>query len=73
VGTIIINGQLKGNVSTTVKAEIHSTGRLQGNIVTPALVIEEGGIFDGGCKMTKREAVAPTQVTPIKEIEPFPK
>ncbi len=73
VGTIIINGQLKGNVSTTVKVEIHSTGRLHGNIVTPALVIEEGGVFDGRCKMSKREAVTPTQVRPIKEIEPSSK
>jgi cytoskeletal protein CcmA (bactofilin family) len=73
VGTVIINGQLNGNVSTTVKAEIHSTGRLCGNIVTPVLVIEEGGIFDGMCKMAKREETAPNKVTPIKEIETSPK
>jgi cytoskeletal protein CcmA (bactofilin family) len=67
VGTVIINGQLNGNVSATVKAEIHSTGRLHGNIATPVLVIEEGGILDGMCKMAKREEIAPNKVTPIKE------
>ncbi len=73
VGTLTISGQLNGNVSTTLKVEIHSSGRLCGNIVTPALVIEEGGIFDGMCRMAKGKKMAPYQVTPIKGIEPSPK
>ncbi len=64
---------MKGIAFATAKIEIHSTGKLHGNIEPPNLVIEEGGIFDGTCKMAKREEVVPNKVTPIKEIEPSPK
>lgn len=73
VGTLIVNGQVNGDVSTTVRTEIHSTGKLQGNIDTPALVIEEGGLFEGMCKMAKRQEEATGKVRPIKEIEVSPK
>jgi len=68
VTTLIIDGNVSGNVSATGKIEIHSTGKLYGKITTPTLVIEEGGLFDGTCSMEK--GVAPTKkVTPIKESE----
>jgi cytoskeletal protein CcmA (bactofilin family) len=72
VGTIIINGEVNGNVSTKVKTEIHSTGKLHGKINTPALVIEEGGVFDGMCKMDRGAEAAAKKVTPLKEIEASP-
>jgi cytoskeletal protein CcmA (bactofilin family) len=31
--------------------EIHSRGKLYGTVITPVLVIQEGGIFEGNCKM----------------------
>jgi cytoskeletal protein CcmA (bactofilin family) len=31
--------------------EIHSTGKLYGKLTTPIITINEGGIFDGHCKM----------------------
>ncbi len=73
VGTIIVSGEVKGNVFATAKIEIHSPGKLHGNIEAPNLVIEEGGIFHGKCKMAKRKKVVPNKVTPIKENEPSPK
>ena len=68
VGTLVIDGKVSGNVSTTGKIEIHSTGKLYGNITTPTLVIEEGGLFDGTCKMEKGVEAA-KKVPPIKEKE----
>jgi hypothetical protein len=32
-------------------------------------VIEEGGLFDGTCKMEKGVEATPKKVTPIKETE----
>jgi len=69
VGTIIVNGQVTGDVSATTKAEIRSTGKLRGNIDAPTLVIEEGGVFEGSCKMQKGATAAQPKVTPIKEKE----
>ncbi|UCD72122.1 MAG: polymer-forming cytoskeletal protein [Syntrophobacterales bacterium] len=68
VGTLVIDGELSGNVTATGKVEIHSTGKLFGNITTPTLVIREGGLLDGSCKMEKGVEMA-KKVTPIKEKE----
>jgi cytoskeletal protein CcmA (bactofilin family) len=51
VNSIIINGLLEGEVNAKGRTEIHSTGKFYGNIVTPVLTINEGGIFEGHCKM----------------------
>ncbi len=55
VGTLIVDGEVSGNVSAASKIEIHSTGKLKGNISAPALVIREGGFFEGSCKMVRVE------------------
>ena len=69
VNTLVIDGKVTGNVSATGKIEIHSTGKLYGNITTPALVIEEGGVFEGTCKMDRGVEAATKEVTPIKDEE----
>ncbi len=70
VSSLLVDGKVSGNISATAKIEIHSTGKLYGNIITPTLVIEEGGLFDGTCKMEKGAETAAIKITPIKEKEP---
>ncbi len=69
VDTLVVDGKMRGNVSATGKIEIHSTGRLYGNITTPSLVIEEGGLLDGTCKMDQGTESAAKKVTHIRENE----
>jgi cytoskeletal protein CcmA (bactofilin family) len=49
--TIIINGRVEGEACAKGRVEIHPTGKFYGNLVTPILTIDEGGFFDGHCKM----------------------
>ena len=56
--TIIIHGRVDGDIHARERAEVHQTGRLYGNLHTPILIINEGGIFDGNCKM---EGVLPKE------------
>jgi len=51
IETIIINGYVDGDVHAKARVEIHSTGKVYGNLFTPILTINEGGIFEGHCKM----------------------
>jgi len=51
VNTIIIHGLVEGEIFASGRVEIHSTGRFYGNLITPIITINEGGIFDGHCKM----------------------
>jgi cytoskeletal protein CcmA (bactofilin family) len=51
VGTIVINGEVRGNVRAKTGVEIRQPGRLIGNVEAPSLIIEKGVIFEGSCKM----------------------
>ena len=51
VGTIVINGEVRGNVRAKTGVEIRHPGRLLGNVEAPSLIIEKGVIFEGSCKM----------------------
>ena len=67
VDTLVVDGRVNGNISASSKIEITSTGRVYGNITAPALVIEEGGFFDGTCKMDEGAEAAVEKVTPIMD------
>jgi cytoskeletal protein CcmA (bactofilin family) len=51
LNTIIINGLVEGDVYAKARVEIHSTGKVVGTLFTPILIINEGGILEGNCKM----------------------
>jgi cytoskeletal protein CcmA (bactofilin family) len=50
---LTLAGDVEGNIDLSGKLEIESTGRLKGDIKVAALVIADGGFFDGSSKMTK--------------------
>ena len=50
-GTVIINGQVEGNIKATGMVELHPPARVKGRIETPALSMAKGVIFEGSCKM----------------------
>jgi cytoskeletal protein CcmA (bactofilin family) len=54
-GTVICLGRVEGTIIASKKVEIHSNSRVVGNIKSPALYIELGGILDGSCDMTGKE------------------
>ena len=56
VDSVIIGGNVTGNIEAKSRVEIHAPARLKGNIKTPTLVIEEGVLFDGSCSMEGTEA-----------------
>ncbi len=52
--TLILNGTLEGEVTAKERMEIQASGKLFGNILTPILVVQDGGIFEGNCRMGAR-------------------
>ena len=46
-GTVICRGKITGNVIASQKVEIHSTGKILGDVLSPALMIELGTVFNG--------------------------
>jgi len=55
VDTVILSGKVRGNITSGKKIEMRAPGKLYGNITSPVLIIEEGVIFEGQCKMENIE------------------
>jgi cytoskeletal protein CcmA (bactofilin family) len=51
VSVATIHGTVNGDIIATKRIEIGRTSKVIGNIQTPALVIEQGAIFEGSCRM----------------------
>ena len=51
VGTIIVNGELVGNINATKSVELNAPAIVRGNISTPEITIAKGVVFEGGCQM----------------------
>ncbi len=58
VGVAKINGTINGDIIATERVEFGRAARVKGNIQTPALVIEQGAVFDGACRMTQQSEAA---------------
>ena len=50
-GTIIVHGEINGNVRAKNAIELHHPAKMRGNIEAPSMMIEKGVIFEGACKM----------------------
>jgi cytoskeletal protein CcmA (bactofilin family) len=50
-----IQGEVVGNVYGKERVELHHPGRMIGNITAPVVIMDEGAIFEGNCKMKKKE------------------
>lgn len=66
VNTIIVKGKLEGSITAKTRVEIHPPGKILGDIQTPVLVIEEGAVFDGNCRMEKTESKRDEKVSVLK-------
>ncbi|MBW2063892.1 MAG: polymer-forming cytoskeletal protein [Deltaproteobacteria bacterium] len=55
VSNVLVTGEIRGDVIADKGVDILSTGRVHGNIQAPRLIMEEGAIFDGNCRMKNLE------------------
>jgi len=62
VGVCVIRGALHGNVNARSRVEIYKTARVQGDITTPVLLVEEGAMLSGAITMGKETARLPDAI-----------
>ncbi|MFP5245881.1 MAG: polymer-forming cytoskeletal protein [Thermoanaerobaculia bacterium] len=58
VGRIAISGTVIGKIKADQRVEIHRNGKVYSDVDTPALIIEEGAIFQGNCVMGDKKGNA---------------
>ena len=52
-GTILISGEVVGNVLGSERVELRGSARVFGDVEAPVVVVDEGVLFEGHCRMTK--------------------
>jgi cytoskeletal protein CcmA (bactofilin family) len=52
-GIVLISGQVVGNLVATERVELRGAARVFGDVEAPVVVVEEGVLFEGHCRMTQ--------------------
>ncbi len=66
VDTLLIDGFIRGNIQAETRVILSSSGRVVGNIQTPALKMAPGAYFEGQCFMPKSHA-SQSSTQPLKD------
>ena len=56
--SIIVKGELSGDLYGSESVTIASSGKVSGNIIAPRVVLEDGAIFKGNVDMDSKPAIA---------------
>ncbi len=61
-GTLIVNGEIVGNIRAKQGVELHRPARVKGDVHSPSLLIKKGVVFEGNSKM---EGLEGSNIVPI--------
>ncbi|NNG08471.1 MAG: polymer-forming cytoskeletal protein [Desulfobacteraceae bacterium] len=67
VSHIIVSGEIRGNIVASDRIEIHAPGKVFGNIQAPTVIIDEGVVFEGNCRMHPAKGTDEKKVAVIRE------
>jgi cytoskeletal protein CcmA (bactofilin family) len=59
-GRVLVSGEVTGSLRATERVELKRTARVYGDVEAPVVVVEEGVLFEGHCRMAKP--------TPLMEV-----
>jgi cytoskeletal protein CcmA (bactofilin family) len=71
VAVAVIHGTINGDMIATQRLELGRAAKVNGNIQTPSLVIEQGAVFEGSCKMLQMHTAAEKARKDPKKDEPL--
>lgn len=52
-GRVQVSGEVTGNLRATERVDLRRTARVYGDVEAPVVVVEEGVVFEGHCRMSK--------------------
>ncbi len=73
VGTVLVYGEVIGNINATNGVELHAPASLKGNITSPALHIDKGVFFDGSCQMSTGAPEPAAKAADAQRMDPAPR
>lgn len=72
VAVAVIHGTINGDIIATQRLELGRAAKVNGNIQTPSLIIEQGAMFEGSCKMVQMTAAADKSKKDKKDLDDQP-
>lgn len=72
VAVAVIHGTINGDIIATQRLELGRAAKVHGNIQTPSLIIEQGAIFEGSCKMLQMTASVDKLKKETKKVDDQP-
>ena len=68
-GVVLVSGEVTGNILGLERVELRGSARVFGDVEAPVIVVEEGVLFEGHCRMTKGKSVEPPSVVnPARDL-----
>jgi cytoskeletal protein CcmA (bactofilin family) len=68
VPTVVVKGEVRGNIKAASCLELHQPARLVGNIFTPCLYVQKGVTFEGNTHMGEADSIGDvTQPIPLAD------
>jgi cytoskeletal protein CcmA (bactofilin family) len=67
VAVAMIHGTINGDIIATQRLELGRAAKVTGNIQTPSLVIEQGAVFEGSCKMMQMSTAAADKAKKVNQ------
>jgi len=70
--TIVISGEIHGDITASTRIEIHAPAKVIGNIQAPAVVVDEGAFLEGMMQTLPHKAVDEEEAAGIISDDPLP-
>ena len=65
-GSVVVSGEVVGNIVASERIELRNASRVTGNLEAPVIVVDEGALFEGQCRMTGPAAGSGPAVISLK-------
>jgi cytoskeletal protein CcmA (bactofilin family) len=64
-GAVLVSGEVVGNVVASQRVDLRGKARVVGDIDAPVVVLEEGVLFEGQCRMNKSRPAEQAPTAPL--------
>lgn len=71
---VLVNGEVRGNIVGGERIELRGNAKVFGDVEAPVVVVEEGVLFEGHCRMSRdRTQTGPPAVVPTRDLSVVPR
>lgn len=70
-GRVQVSGEVTGNLRATERVDLRRTARVYGDVEAPVVVVEEGVVFEGHCRMARPSPVSEVASTRDLAVVPL--